>query len=203
MADSGDLAERLTPHAGQGSATEIADGVDRLIERLQDESSARDERESVTGGCSRRCTKQCSSNATASNWRTPASPNSAGVANPGKLVGRRLSELVRPEYAELVAEYLRRHLAGEAAPERLEVDLQPDGATNQHRLELSFARSTLDGRPAVIVTGVEMAPRYRRKRVPRSAATAARGKRSTRSPRACSPPTSRAASSISTRPANN
>ena len=55
VADSGDLAERLTPHAGEGSAGEIAGGVDRLIERLQVESSAREERESPsTGGCSRR-----------------------------------------------------------------------------------------------------------------------------------------------------
>jgi PAS domain-containing protein len=47
VAESGDLAERLTPHAGEGSAGEIAGGVDRLIERLQVESSTREERESV------------------------------------------------------------------------------------------------------------------------------------------------------------
>ena len=46
VADSGDLAERLTPDGGVGSAGEIAGGVDRLIERLQVENSAREERES-------------------------------------------------------------------------------------------------------------------------------------------------------------
>ncbi|MGB7739784.1 MAG: EAL domain-containing protein, partial [Steroidobacteraceae bacterium] len=68
-------------------------------------------------------------------------------------------DLVHPDYAELVTEYLRRHAAGEAAPARLEVDLQPDTAGHAHRLELSFSRTMLDRRPAVIVTGVEMTPR--------------------------------------------
>ena len=69
---------------------------------------------------------------------------------------RRLADLVHPDYAELVTEYLRRHAAGEAAPARLEVELQADAAGRPHRLELSFSRTMLDRRPAVIVTGVEM-----------------------------------------------
>src|SRR4030095_13780242 len=47
VAPSGHLAARLAPHAHEGDASELAEGVDRLIERLQAESSAREERESV------------------------------------------------------------------------------------------------------------------------------------------------------------
>ena len=87
-----------------------------------------------------------------------ASPNSAAHRSPGKLFGRRLTDLVHPDYADLVGEYLRRHAAGQPAPDRLEVELQPDAAGRKPRLELSFARTTLDGRASVMVTGVEMSP---------------------------------------------
>jgi diguanylate cyclase (GGDEF)-like protein/PAS domain S-box-containing protein len=64
---------------------------------------------------------------------------------------------VQPDYAELVAEHLRRHLAGQNAPQRLEVEL-PGEAGASHRMELTFSRTTYDGEPAVMVTGVEMSP---------------------------------------------
>ncbi len=158
VAQSGDLAERLTPHAAAGSATDIAEGVDRLIERLQEQSAARDERESIYRrllGTMHEAMLVERDGIELANGRFA---ELCGVANPSKLLGRRLAELVRAEYSELVDEYLRRHLAGEPAPERLEVDLNPNGAADPHRLELSFARTTLDGRPAVVVTGLEMAP---------------------------------------------
>jgi len=47
VATTGDLAERLSPDAGAGRAGDIAQGVDRLIERMQAESVARKDRESV------------------------------------------------------------------------------------------------------------------------------------------------------------
>jgi PAS domain S-box-containing protein len=158
VAQSGDLAERLTPHAAAGSATDIAEGVDRLIERLQEQSAARDEREGIYRRLLGTMHEAMLVERDGIELANARFAELCGVANPAKLLGRRLSELVRAEYSELVDEYLRRHLAGESAPERLEVDLSPNGANNPHRLELSFARSTLDGRPAVIVTGLEMAP---------------------------------------------
>ncbi len=39
------------------------------------------------------------------------------------VIGRKLSELVPPEYAELVSENIRRRLAGEAAAERYEIEM--------------------------------------------------------------------------------
>jgi diguanylate cyclase (GGDEF)-like protein/PAS domain S-box-containing protein len=73
----------------------------------------------------------------------------------GDLIGRPLADLVSPEYAELVAENLRRHLAGEAAAERYEVDLC--GADGLVRLELAVAPVEFDGR-ALLVTGTEVLP---------------------------------------------
>ena len=40
-----------------------------------------------------------------------------------ELIGRRLGDLVPPEYAELVNENIRRRLAGESAAERYEIDM--------------------------------------------------------------------------------
>ncbi len=159
VAASGDLAERLMPHAGEGSAGEIAGGVDRLIERLQVETSAREERESVYRRLLETMTEAMLVERDGIQLANSRFAELAGVVNPSKLFGRRLADLVHPDFAELVTEYLRRHAAGEAAPARLEVELQPDAAGKSHRLELSFSRTMLDGRPAVVVTGVEMTPR--------------------------------------------
>ena len=53
-----------------------------------------------------------------------------------ELLGRRLADLVPPEYTELVADNVRRRLLGESTAERYEVDLI--GHQGQHaRLELS------------------------------------------------------------------
>jgi PAS domain S-box-containing protein len=179
VADTGDLAERLSPHAGEGSAGELAGGVDRLIERLQVESTARVERESVYRRLLETMHEAVLVERDGIQLANARFAELCGVSNPGKLFGRRLTDLVHPDYADLVGEYLRRHAAGQPAPDRLEVELQPDAAGRKPRLELSFARTTLDGR----------------------AATAAPGRRSTRSPTACSPPMSKAASSMSIAPA--
>jgi diguanylate cyclase (GGDEF)-like protein/PAS domain S-box-containing protein len=74
-----------------------------------------------------------------------------------ELVGRRLEELVPAEYTELVAENMRRRLAGEAAAERYEIDLN---ATQGHsaRLELSSWPIQHEGEQALLLVGVEVLP---------------------------------------------
>ena len=78
-------------------------------------------------------------------------------AQPAELVGRRLEDLVPPEFAELVADNIRHRLAGEATAARYEVDLL--GLQGQHaRLELSAWPVDHAGQRALLIVGVEVLP---------------------------------------------
>jgi len=74
-----------------------------------------------------------------------------------ELAGRCLGDIVPPEYTELVAENIRRRLAGEPAPERFEIDMV--GLQGQvSRLEITSAVVDYEGQPALLLTGVEIIP---------------------------------------------
>jgi len=74
-----------------------------------------------------------------------------------ELIDRKLSDLVAPEYADLVAENLRRRLAGAHGAERFEVEMV--GLQGQvSLLELTTAQIDFEGSPALLVTGVEVIP---------------------------------------------
>jgi len=74
-----------------------------------------------------------------------------------ELMGRKLADLVPPEYSELVNENIRRRLAGEPAAERYEIDMV--GLQGQlSRLEIASAVVDYEGAPALLVTGVEIIP---------------------------------------------
>jgi diguanylate cyclase (GGDEF)-like protein/PAS domain S-box-containing protein len=74
-----------------------------------------------------------------------------------ELVGRKLGDLVPPEYSELVSENVRRRLAAEPAAERYEIDMV--GLQGQvSRLEITSALIDYEGSPALLVTGVEIIP---------------------------------------------
>lgn len=74
-----------------------------------------------------------------------------------ELIGRRLEDLVPPEYADLVAENMQRRLAGENAAERYEIELV--GLQGQvSRLEITTTVIDYEGAPALLVTGVEIVP---------------------------------------------
>ncbi|HEY1891579.1 MAG TPA: EAL domain-containing protein [Steroidobacteraceae bacterium] len=78
-------------------------------------------------------------------------------ADRADLAGRRLGDLVAPEYAELVHENIRRRLAGEPAAERYEVEvLGREGQVS--RLEISSSRVDYDGGSGLLMTGVEILP---------------------------------------------
>jgi diguanylate cyclase (GGDEF)-like protein/PAS domain S-box-containing protein len=156
---SGDLAERLAPHVGEGSAGDVATSVDRLIERLQGETLARDERETVYRRMLESMHEAVLVERDGVQLANARFAELCGTPSPSRLFGRRLAELVHPDYSELVDEYLRRHAAGEPAPARLEVELLASAGAEPHRLELTFSRVMLDGKPAVLVAGVEMTPR--------------------------------------------
>jgi diguanylate cyclase (GGDEF)-like protein/PAS domain S-box-containing protein len=74
-----------------------------------------------------------------------------------ELVGRRLADLVPPEYSELVSENIRRRLAGESAAERYEIDMV--GLQGQMtRLEVASDLIEFDEGSALLITGVEILP---------------------------------------------
>jgi diguanylate cyclase (GGDEF)-like protein/PAS domain S-box-containing protein len=74
-----------------------------------------------------------------------------------ELIGRRLADLVPPEYSELVSENIRRRLAGEAAAERYEIDMV--GLHGQmSRLEITSNPVDYDKGAALLITGVEIIP---------------------------------------------
>ncbi|HTV49898.1 MAG TPA: EAL domain-containing protein [Steroidobacteraceae bacterium] len=74
-----------------------------------------------------------------------------------ELVGRKLADLVPPEYAELVSENIRHRLAGEPAAERYEIEMV--GLQGQvSRLEITSALIDYEGGQALLVTGVEIIP---------------------------------------------
>src|SRR6266702_1020618 len=74
-----------------------------------------------------------------------------------ELVGRKLGDLVPPEYSELVNENIRRRFAGEPAAERYEIEMV--GLQGQvSRLEITTALVDYEGAPALLVTGVEIIP---------------------------------------------
>jgi len=157
VAQTGDLAERLTPHAGAGTAGELAESADRLIARLQRETSTRAERESVY----RRLAEAMHEAVVVERGGIQAAnakfAELCGVSSPTQLVGRSLGELVHPDFAELMNEHLRRHREGLPAPQRLEAELRSlEGRVV--RLEFSFARVVFEGEPALLVSAVEMGP---------------------------------------------
>jgi diguanylate cyclase (GGDEF)-like protein/PAS domain S-box-containing protein len=73
------------------------------------------------------------------------------------VVGRPLTEFVAPEYVELVDNNLRRRLAGESAAERYEIELM-DRQGQVTRVELSSTVIDSSGKPALLLTALEMLP---------------------------------------------
>jgi len=74
-----------------------------------------------------------------------------------ELIGRRLADLVPPEYSELVSENIRRRIAGESAAERYEIDMV--GLQGQvARLEIASTPVEYERGSALLITGVEILP---------------------------------------------
>src|SRR5499427_3196250 len=74
-----------------------------------------------------------------------------------ELIGRRLADLVPPEYSELVSENVQRRLAGESAAERYEIDMV--GLQGQMtRLEIASSLIEYDKGSALLITGVAILP---------------------------------------------
>jgi diguanylate cyclase (GGDEF)-like protein/PAS domain S-box-containing protein len=88
-----------------------------------------------------------------------ANPQFARMAGVDRmnLVGRRLTELVEPDEAELVADHLARSLAGDDSARRFEVDLVSVQG-QQSRLEITAIPVDFENGRALLLTGVEVIP---------------------------------------------
>ena len=74
-----------------------------------------------------------------------------------ELVGRRLGDLVPPEYADLVNDNITRRLAGEETAQRYEIEMI--GLQGQvSRLEITSGIVDYEGSTALLITGVEIIP---------------------------------------------
>lgn len=158
VASTGDLTERLAPHAAEGSAVEFAQSVDKLMERVRVDTSARVERESVYRRLLETMHEAMAVERGGIQLANARFAELSGAASPTQVLGRHLADLVHPDFAQLMAESLRRHLAGESAPERIEAEMRTESEARP-RLEFSFTQITFEGQPAVLVAAVEMEPR--------------------------------------------
>ncbi|MBC7984621.1 MAG: EAL domain-containing protein, partial [Candidatus Obscuribacterales bacterium] len=79
-------------------------------------------------------------------------------ADASSLTGRSLGDCINSDYSELVTEHLRRVLADEPAPERLEIELQPTVGQTA-RVEMTASRIDYQGSLALLLSMVEMGPR--------------------------------------------
>jgi diguanylate cyclase (GGDEF)-like protein/PAS domain S-box-containing protein len=77
--------------------------------------------------------------------------------NPEDLVGRHLCEFVLPEYGDLVADNVRRRLAGDPAADVYEVEVADD-AGHVHRLELSNCTMRYGDSDVVVFTATPIQP---------------------------------------------
>ena len=157
VAESGDLGERLATHADAGSAAELAGSADRLLARLQRESATHAEREQIYRRLAEAMHEAIAVERDGIRLANARFAELCGVAGPAQLLNRPLAELVHPDYADLMAEHVRRHREGLAAPPRLEAELRPSDG-RPVRLEFSFDRMSFEGEPALLVTAVEMSP---------------------------------------------
>jgi diguanylate cyclase (GGDEF)-like protein/PAS domain S-box-containing protein len=81
-----------------------------------------------------------------------------GYEEAERVAGKAMSDLVHPDYTDLVREHLQRSLAGDPALDRLEVEMHPNSELTA-RVELSAVRIDYQGGPALLLTMIEMGPR--------------------------------------------
>ncbi|MBL8270699.1 MAG: EAL domain-containing protein [Steroidobacter sp.] len=170
---SGQFAERIRV---TGPASEFADSANRLLEQMAMKDLMIGERErslvGLLGGLHEAvavhrehivfANERFAALTGRSHDRRSAAggiPRETGNDASEYLTGKQISDLLHPDYTELVTEHLRRSLAGEPGLERLEIEMHPDTEGGTARVELSAVRIDYQGGPALLLTLVEMGPR--------------------------------------------
>jgi len=153
---SGNFAERI--RVG-GPASELAENANRLLEQMAMKDLMISERErSLVGllGGLHEAVAVHRDHIVFANERFAALTGAIAAEH---LTGKKIADLLHPDYTELVTEHLRRSLAGEPGLERLEIELHPDTQGGTPRVELTAVRIDYQGGPALLLTLVEMGPR--------------------------------------------
>jgi diguanylate cyclase (GGDEF)-like protein/PAS domain S-box-containing protein len=154
IVNSGRLDERV--RAG-GAAAPLAESANRLLEQLAVKDVVIRERERSLLGLLSGLHEAVAVQRDDIVFANEPFALLVGAADPDALVGQPMSNLVHPDYRELVTEQLRRIVNGLPALDRLEVELQPEGG-QAFRAELSAVRIDYQSGPALLLTLVEMAP---------------------------------------------
>ena len=149
------------------SAGDFAENADRLLARLQQETVTRAERELVYRRLTEAMHEGVAVDRDGIRLANARFAELCGAASPAQLTGRQLTELVHPDFADLLGEIVRRHRERQSSPERFEAELRSTDGPGR-RLEFAFAPITFEGQPALLVTVVEMSARPRAGRRPRS-----------------------------------
>jgi diguanylate cyclase (GGDEF)-like protein/PAS domain S-box-containing protein len=152
---SGKFAERIRV---TGPASEFAESANRLLEQMAMKDLLIGERErSLVGLLSglHEAVAVHREHIVFANERFAAL---TGVGQVERVSGKKMPDLIHPDYTDLVREHLRRSLAGEPGLERLEIELSPENEGTA-RVELSAVRIDYQGGPALLLTLVEMGPR--------------------------------------------
>jgi diguanylate cyclase (GGDEF)-like protein/PAS domain S-box-containing protein len=157
VAAAGEYSESLVPEDAGGPATEVAQSAERLVARLRGETAVRVEREALYRRFAEAMHEGLAVERGGIRLANARFAELCGAASPAELVGRALTDLVHPDFSELLAGHLRRHHAGEPAPARLEVELSAASGQSS-RVEFELSPTTFEGEPALLVTAVEMSP---------------------------------------------
>jgi len=158
VAIAGDLSGRVRPRSSSAKLTALAAGVNHLLTRLV-ALTDRDRERAVPrlfADLGDRIHEAVLVHRDVILHANRQFASFVGVDR-AELAGRKLADLVPPEYTELVSENIRRALAGEPGAERYEIEMI--GMQGQvSRLEITSALVDYEGAPALLVTGVEIIP---------------------------------------------
>lgn len=153
---SGKLAERI--RVG-GPASELAESANRLLEQMAMKDLMIGERERSLVGLLAGLQEAVAVHREHIVFANERFAALTGAMSADYLTGKKIADLLHPDYTELVIEHLRRSLAVEPGLERLEIELHPDTEGGTARVELTAVRIDYQGGPALLLTLIEMGPR--------------------------------------------
>jgi diguanylate cyclase (GGDEF)-like protein/PAS domain S-box-containing protein len=157
VAAAGEFSEPLAPESAGGLAAEVAQNAERLVARLRGETAARAEREALYRRLAEAMHEGLAVERDGIRLANARFAELCGASSPAELFGRPLTDLVHPDFRELLAAQLHRFRADQPALQRLEVEL-PAVDGRAARVELAMAPLSFEGEPALLVSAIEMTP---------------------------------------------